>query len=111
MIKVDISNIWGEVSLPDLLGLEREIFDAHNMLTEGSGEGSEFTGWLDLPVREPTEEILRIRSGAEQIRSNSDAFVVIGIGGSYLGARAAIELLQGQNHNMSKSAYKQWFYI
>ena len=50
MIQVDISNIWGEVSLPDLLALEKEIFDAHNTLTEGTGAGSGYRGWLDLPV-------------------------------------------------------------
>ena len=102
MIQVDISNVWGQISLPDLLALEREVFDAHNTLMEGTGAGSDFRGWLDLPVREATEEILRIRQAAEQIRFDSDAFVVVGIGGSYLGPRAAIELLQGANHNMDK---------
>ena len=62
MITVDISNIWGEVSLPDLLNLEKEIFDAHNALTEGTGAGSEFTGWLDLPTHQSAEEILRIQN-------------------------------------------------
>ena len=104
MITVDISNIWGEVSLPDLLNLEKEIFDAHNALTEGTGAGSEFTGWLDLPTHQSAEEILRIQSGAERIRADSDVFVVVGIGGSYLGSRAAIELLQGQNRNIGKGA-------
>ena len=102
MIQVDISNIWGQVSLPDLLSLEKEIFDAHNALTEGTGAGAEFRGWLDLPVGEETDEIRRIRLAAEQIREDSDVFVVIGIGGSYLGPRAAIELLQGCNHNIGK---------
>ena len=102
MIKVDISNIWGEVSLPDFLALEKEVFDAHNLITEGTGAGSEFLGWLDLPLRTPTDEIERIRNAAEQIRSDSDVLVVIGIGGSYLGPRAAIELLQGPNHNIVK---------
>ena len=102
MIKVDISNIWGEISLPDLLGLEKEIFDAHNMLTDGSGAGSDYLGWLNLPVRTPTEEMSRILSAAERIHTTSDVFVVIGTGGSYLGSRAAIELLQGPNHNMGK---------
>ena len=102
MIQVDISNIWGEVSLPDLLALEKEIFDAHNTLTEGTGTGSGYRGWLDLPVREATDEIRRIRQAAEQIRFDSDVFVVIGIGGSYLGSRAAIELLQGCNYNIGK---------
>ena len=102
MIKVDISNIWGEISLPDLLGLEKEIFDAHNMLTDGTGAGSDYLGWLDLPVRKSTEEMTRILSAAERIRTTSDIFVVIGTGGSYLGSQAAIELLQGPNHNMGK---------
>ena len=102
MIQVDISNVWGQISLPDLLSLEKEVFDAHNMLTEGTGAGSDYRGWLNLPVREATEEMQRIRQAAEQIRFDSDVFVVIGIGGSYLGPRAAIELLQGINHNIDK---------
>ena len=104
MIKVDISNIWGEVSLPDLLSLEKEIFDAHNTLTEGTGTGCEYTGWLNLPVQQESEEILRIQHAAERIRTDSDVFVVIGIGGSYLGSRAAIELLQGVNRNIGKGS-------
>ena len=104
MIKVDISNIWGEVSLPDLLGLEKEIFDAHNALTEGTGAGCEYTGWLNLPMQQESEEILRIQRVAERIRADSDVFVVIGIGGSYLGSRAAIELLQGANRNIDKGS-------
>ena len=102
MIKVDISNVWGQVSLPDLLALEKEVFAAHNTLTEGDGPGNDFLGWLNLPVSEPTEEMLRISAAAKRVRANSDVFVVIGIGGSYLGPRAAIELLQGCNHNIGK---------
>ena len=102
MIKVDISNIWGQVSLPDLLATEKEVFAAHQALTEGSGEGSDFLGWLNLPVEEETDEIRRIRAAAKRIRETSDVFVVIGIGGSYLGPRAAIELMQGGNHNIGK---------
>ena len=102
MIKVDISNVWGQVSLPDLLAMEKEVFAAHMTLTEGDGPGNDFLGWLNLPVAEPTEEMLRISAAAEKIRTNSDVFVVIGIGGSYLGPRAAIELLQGCNHNIGK---------
>ena len=104
MIKVDISNIWGEISLPDLLSLEKEIFDAHNTLTDRTGAGAEYTGWLDLPTGQETEELIRIQNAAERIRADSDVFVVIGIGGSYLGSRAAIELLQGQNRNMGKGS-------
>ena len=102
MIKVDISNIWGPLSLPELLASEQEVFNAHQTLTEGSGEGNDFLGWLNLPTEEETDEIRRIRAAAKRIREDSDVFVVIGIGGSYLGPRAAIELMQGANHNIGK---------
>ena len=102
MIKVDISNVWGQVSLPDLLAMEKEVFAAHETLMEGSGEGNDFLGWLNLPTAQPTAEMQRISAAAERIRKSSDVFVVVGIGGSYLGPRAAIELLQGCNHNIGK---------
>ena len=102
MITVDISNVWGDLSLRELLEVEKEIFDAHMKLTEGNGEGGEFLGWLDLPITEETTQIRWIRSAAARIRENSDIFVVVGIGGSYLGPRAAIELLQGPNRNLGK---------
>ena len=102
MIKVDISNVWGELSLPDLLAVEKEVAAAHMTLTEQTGPGNDFLGWLDLPVEEPTEEMLRVQAAADRIRETSDVFVVIGIGGSYLGPRAAIELMQGCNHNIGK---------
>ena len=102
MIKVDISNVWGDIALPDLLAVEQEVAAAHQTLTEGTGEGNDFLGWLDLPVAEETEEMKRIQKAADEIRANSDVFVVVGIGGSYLGPRAAIELMQGCNHNVGK---------
>ena len=102
MIKVDISNVWGQLALPDLLAVEKEVAAAHQTLTEGSGAGNDFLGWLNLPVASETEEMRRIRLAADRIRSDSDVFIVVGIGGSYLGPRAAIELLQGCNHNIGK---------
>ena len=102
MIKVDISNVWGEIALPDLLAMEKEVSAAHMTLKDGTGAGNDFLGWLNLPTLEPTEEMQRIQSAANRIRFDSDVFVVIGIGGSYLGPRAAIELLQGPNHNIGK---------
>ena len=102
MIKVDISNVWGQVSLPDLLALEKEVAAAHNTLTDGTGAGNDFLGWLDLPKSEETEEMHRIQLATDRIRESSDVFVVVGIGGSYLGPRAAIELMQGTNHNVGK---------
>lgn len=102
MIKVDISNVWGQLSLPDLLAIEHEVADAHRTLTEGTGAGNDFLGWVTLPSKEETAEMKRIQIAAERIRKDSDVFVVIGIGGSYLGPRAAIELLQGSNRNIGK---------
>ncbi len=102
VISVDISNVWGQIALPDLLAIEGEVADAHEKLMEGTGEGSEYRGWLELPRREATPEIFRILLAAEQIRADSDVCVVIGIGGSYLGFRAAMELLQGPNRNIGK---------
>ena len=102
MIKVDMSNVWGEISLPDLLAVEKEVAAAHATLAEHTGPGNDFLGWLDLPVAEPTEEMKRIQAAADRIRESSEAFVVIGIGGSYLGPRAAIELMQGANYNLQK---------
>ena len=102
MIKVDISNVWGQLSLPDLLSTEKEVFAAHKILTEGGGAGTDFRGWLNLPIDQENDEIRRIRSAAARIRESSDALVVIGIGGSYLGPRAAVELMQGCEHNVGK---------
>lgn len=102
MIKVDISNVWGQLSLPDLLATEKEVAAAHAALTDHTGAGSDFHGWLDLPTTQETPEMHRIQEAANRIRANSDVFIVIGIGGSYLGPRAAIELLQGCNHNLGK---------
>ena len=98
MIKLDISNVWGALSLPDMLATEQEVFDAHKLLTDGKGLGSDYLGWLNLPTFEETDELRRIRRAAERIRSDSEVFVVVGIGGSYLGPRAAIELVKGANH-------------
>ena len=94
MISVDISNIWGEVSLPGLLAIESEVAAAHEMLMEGTGAGNTFREWLNLPSREPNPEIFRILLAAERIRNDSDICVVVGIGGSCLGARAAMELIE-----------------
>ena len=102
MIKVDISNVWGQLSLPDLLAIEKEVSNAHITLAQGTGAGNDFLGWLTLPTLEETEEMRRIQAAADRIRATSDVFVVIGIGGSYLGPRAAIELMQGCNHTINK---------
>lgn len=69
------------------------VKSVHRTIHEGTGAGSDFLGWVDLPVDYDKEEFARIQKYAKQIQSNSDVLVVIGIGGSYLGARSAIEML------------------
>ena len=92
-IRLDYSNVLPFVSKDEIFKMEDEIRDAHEMLCNGTGPGSEFLGWLDLPVRYDRKELDRINTTAQKIRSESDALVVIGIGGSYIGARAVIEAL------------------
>ena len=104
MITVDISNVWGQIDLGDLLAIEKDVSAAHAALMEGTGAGGSFREWLKLPVREKTEEMEKILAAAEKIRGDSDVCVVVGIGGSYLGPRAAIELLQGPNRNLKREA-------
>lgn len=102
MIEVDISNVWGELSLPDLLETEAEVAAAHAALAEGTGVGAGFRGWLKLPVREPTEEMERIRKAAQTIRGDSEVCVVVGSSGCCTGSRAAVELLQGSERNIGR---------
>jgi len=72
---------------------------AHHSLHEKTGAGSDFLGWIDLPVDYDKEEFARIQKSAEKIKSDSDVLLVVGIGGSYLGARAALEFLQHSFYN------------
>ena len=92
MVKVDLSGAerFFTGAGPDYAAAER----AHKVLSEGSGLGADFTGWLGLPQRMKDTELPAVLDAAKTIRSRSQALVVIGIGGSYLGARGAIELLK-----------------
>jgi len=87
------------VSENDMEAIRPEIEAAMTTLTEKSGLGNDFLGWLDLPVAYDKAEFDKIKRCAAKIQKNCDIFVVIGIGGSYLGARAAIEFLNGQSYN------------
>ncbi|MDE6934859.1 MAG: glucose-6-phosphate isomerase, partial [Oscillospiraceae bacterium] len=75
---------------------------AHTWLQEATGRGNDFVGWVNLPRDYDKEEYARIQAAAKKIQSDSKALVVIGIGGSYLGARAVIELLESNNYNLKK---------
>ncbi len=83
----------------DLIGLKAQVEAAHKTVENKSGLGNDFLGWVDLPVNYDKDEFLRIKKAAEKIKNDTDVLIVIGIGGSYLGARAAIEFLKGQYYN------------
>lgn len=86
----------------ELEGLQAQVTAAHETLHNKSGLGNDFLGWLDLPTNYDKEEFDRIIKSADKIKSDSEILIVIGIGGSYLGARAAIELLKSPFYNNMK---------
>ena len=100
MLTVDLSHLGSAVPSDLLTARAGALADAHHKLLTGSGAGGEFTGWVRLPRDYDREEFARIQAAAARIRQDSDVLVVIGIGGSYLGARAVIELLTSQNYNL-----------
>ena len=98
-IKFEASFASEFLSENDLKGLETQVAAAHKTVNEKSGLGNDFLGWVTLPTDYDKEEFARIKKAAEKIKSDTDVLVVIGIGGSYLGARAAIEFLKGNYYN------------
>jgi len=100
MINVDISNLWTCVSLPELLGSEKEIFDAHNLLRNNQPDGPDLLGWLNMPATVSARLIHSITKASEKICGNSDVLVVCGTGSAYHGAKAAIDLYCGAGRNL-----------
>ena len=92
-LNLDIKKAISFVGEDKLNEMEAEIKKAYETLEAQNGAGNDFLGWLELPVNYDKEEFARIKEAAKKIRSNSEVLLVIGIGGSYLGARAAIEML------------------
>lgn len=92
-IKFDYSNVSPFLNDEELNSFKPFIKTAHHMIHDRTGAGSDYLGWVNLPADYDKEEFTRIQKSAEMIRQDSDVLVVIGIGGSYLGAKAAIEML------------------
>ena len=88
------------ISAGEIEKIKKQTLDAKEVLLSKSGAGSDFLGWIDLPVNYDKEEFARIKEAAKRIQADSDVLLVIGIGGSYLGARAAIESLRHSFYNM-----------
>ncbi len=99
-VKLNTRYLVGFVDNNDVNDMAPELSSAVELLNSRKGPGKDFLGWLDLPVNYDKEEFERIKKAAQKIRSDSDVLVVIGIGGSYLGARAAIEFCTSQNRNL-----------
>jgi glucose-6-phosphate isomerase len=92
-IQVNISNVFGTVSEAQVNALESVAKQSLTKLTDGSGAGNDFLGWVDLPTRTSAELLADINATAAQLRKNCEVVVAVGIGGSYLGAKAVIEAL------------------
>ena len=92
----------GFVSKDDIKSVSNEAASAYELVKSGKGEGSDFLGWVTLPEDYDKDEFARIKAAAERIKKNCDVLVVIGIGGSYLGARAAIEFVKSPVYNSLK---------
>ncbi len=101
-LRFDYSKALQFVSEREIEGAQHLVKAAAETLMNKSGAGNSFLGWVDLPINYDKEELARIKQSAETIRGNSDALIVIGIGGSYLGARAAIEFVNTPFHNYNK---------
>jgi len=100
MINFDYSKASQFISKEEMENMKAITENAVKTLHEGTGAGNDFLGWLDLPENYDKEEFARIKKAAEKIKSDSEVLVVVGIGGSYLGARAAIEMLTNSFYNL-----------
>lgn len=99
-VTFDYSKAAGFISNEEVTYMEKQVLDAKELLVSKEGAGNDFLGWVDLPVDYDKEEFDRIKKAAEKIKSDSEVLLVIGIGGSYLGARAAIEFLRHSFYNV-----------
>ena len=99
------------ISEHELEGIRTQVSAAHHTLADKSGLGNDFLGWCDLPVNYDREEFARIKAAAERIKAKADILIVIGIGGSYLGARAAIELLKSPFYNNLKKDTPDIYFV
>ncbi|MEG0297733.1 MAG: glucose-6-phosphate isomerase [Clostridium sp.] len=98
-ISLDLSKVQPYANLEEINHMESLVKATHDVIHNKTGAGNDFLGWLDLPENYDKKEFARIKAAAEKIKSKSDVLIVIGIGGSYLGARAAIEMLSNNFYN------------
>ena len=99
-VTFDYSKATGVISADEIASMKKIVAAAKEELVSKTGAGNDFFGWIDLPVDYDKEEFARIQKSAQKIQEDSEVLLVIGIGGSYLGARAAIEFLRHNFYNM-----------
>lgn len=110
-VKMNGKHLSGFIREHEYQAIYPQIQAAHTTLHEKTGLGNDFLGWLDLPVDYDKEEFARIKAAAKRIQEDSDIVIVIGIGGSYLGARAAIEALKGMMYNAKKKKTPDIYFV
>ncbi|HRU96407.1 MAG TPA: glucose-6-phosphate isomerase [Ruminococcus sp.] len=110
-LKLNTKYLSDFVNPDELAGIKAQVEAAADTLHNKSGLGNDFLGWVELPTNYDKEEFARIKAAAEKIKKNSDILIVIGIGGSYLGARAAIELLKSPLYNNMKKDTPDIYYV
>ena len=106
-VTFDYSKVSGFVKDTEVESMKKIVAAAKEELVSRGGAGNDFLGWIDLPTDYDKEEFARIKKAAEKIKSDSEVLVVIGIGGSYLGARAAIEFLRHNFYNMAPKSVRK----
>ena len=111
MIQVQLSGIRSFLPLPYEAALSPRLRLAHRHLLRHDGVGGDFTGWVELPGNYDREEFARIKAAANKIQKDSQALVVVGIGGSYLGARGVIECLCSANYNLKKKDTPNIYFV
>lgn len=110
-LKLNTKYLKDYINSDEMTGIKAQVEAAAESLHNKNGLGNDFLGWVELPTNYDKEEFARIKAAAEKIKSNSDILIVIGIGGSYLGARAAIELLKSPLYNNIKKDTPDIYYV
>ena len=109
-LKLNSKYVQKFINEDEMNGIKAQVETAAKVLHDRTGLGNDFLGWLDLPVDYDKDEFARIKAAAKKIQGHSDVLIVIGIGGSYLGARAAIELLKSPMYNNMKKDTPDIYY-
>ena len=106
-LKLNTKYLKDFVNTDEMAGIKAQVEAAAQSLHSKTGLGNDFLGWVELPTAYDKEEFARIKTAAERIKASSDILIVIGIGGSYLGARAAIELLKSPLYKIGRASCRE----